>query len=182
MREDGIDLYVHRFIANSHARALHEKYPDDKMETEQIDASETVTVAGRVMLVRSFGKAGFITLDDESGRIQVYVKSGVTDEAGFNLFKKWLDAGDIVGATGTLFRTKPRADDHAPTEAAHQVHAPVAEKWHAEGRPATLRRRYVDLITTRRARRFRLARGRSRSSGIPRRPATWKSRRDDAEI
>ncbi|MCE5228485.1 lysine--tRNA ligase [bacterium] len=150
MRADGIDLYVHRFIAKNHAAELHEKYPDDKMETEQIDEQEVFTVAGRVMLVRSFGKAGFITLDDETGRIQVYVKSGVTDEAGFNLFKKWLDAGDIVGATGTLFRTKTKELTIHATELKLLTKSmrPLPEKWHGlKDVEQRYRRRYVDLIT-----------------------------------
>lgn len=150
MREDGVDLYVHRFIAKNHARELHERYPDDAMETEQIDENEVVTVAGRVMLVRSFGKAGFITLDDESGRIQLYVKSGVTDEAGFNLFKKWLDAGDIVGATGTLFRTKTKELTIHATELKLLTKSmrPLPEKWHGlKDVEQRYRRRYVDLIT-----------------------------------
>lgn len=150
MREDGIDLYVHRYIAKHHARELHDRYPDDKMETEQIDAEEVFTVSGRVMLVRSFGKAGFLTLDDESGRIQIYVKSGLTDEAGFNLFKKWLDAGDIVGTTGTLFRTKTHELTIHATELKLLTKSmrPLPEKWHGlKDVEQRYRRRYVDLIT-----------------------------------
>lgn len=60
----------------------------------------------RPTLVRQMGKAGFLTIHDEHDKLQVYVKTGVTDDAGIDYFRKWIDAGDIVGATGHLFVTR----------------------------------------------------------------------------
>src|SRR5262249_43509400 len=64
-----------------------------------------VTVAGRMMLKRVMGKASFATLQDASGRIQLYVTRDALGEPAYEAFKRW-DLGDIVGARGTLFKTK----------------------------------------------------------------------------
>ena len=64
-----------------------------------------VKVAGRMMLKRVMGKASFATLQDASGRIQVYVANDVAGEAAHEAFKHW-DLGDILGVEGTLFKTR----------------------------------------------------------------------------
>ena len=67
---------------------------------------DTVTVAGRMMLKRIMGKASFVQLQDTSGQIQLFVTRDELDDGFYNeQFKKW-DIGDIIGATGTLFKTK----------------------------------------------------------------------------
>src|SRR6185295_14071657 len=63
-----------------------------------------VSVAGRMMLKRVMGKASFATLQDGSGRLQVYVSNDVAGADAHEQFKHW-DLGDIVGVEGTLFRT-----------------------------------------------------------------------------
>jgi lysyl-tRNA synthetase, class II len=63
-----------------------------------------VRIAGRMMLKRVMGKASFATLQDASGRIQVYVANDVAGEAAHEAFKHW-DLGDIVGVEGALFKT-----------------------------------------------------------------------------
>src|SRR6185436_11936050 len=63
-----------------------------------------VSVAGRMMLKRVMGKASFATLQDGSGRLQVYVSNDVTGAETHEQFKHW-DLGDIVGVEGTLFKT-----------------------------------------------------------------------------
>ncbi|MEY4284744.1 MAG: hypothetical protein RL111_1419, partial [Pseudomonadota bacterium] len=64
-----------------------------------------VSVAGRMMLKRVMGKASFATLQDGHGRIQIYVARDDVGEADYNDFKHW-DLGDILGATGRLFKTR----------------------------------------------------------------------------
>jgi lysyl-tRNA synthetase class 2 len=61
--------------------------------------------AGRMMLKRVMGKASFATLQDAPGRIQLYVTRDAVGEEVYAAFKHW-DLGDIVGAEGTLFKTK----------------------------------------------------------------------------
>jgi lysyl-tRNA synthetase class 2 len=65
----------------------------------------SVRVAGRLMLKRVMGKASFVTIQDLSGRIQLYVSQDALGEEGYADFKRW-DIGDIVGAAGTLMKTK----------------------------------------------------------------------------
>ena len=63
-------------------------------------------MAGRIMLKRVMGKASFVTIQDLSGRIQLYVtRDGVGEEDVYAQFKTW-DIGDIVGCVGTVFKTK----------------------------------------------------------------------------
>ncbi len=143
MREAEIELYVHRFIASHHAADIKAR------GEELIESGEEVTLAGRVMLVRAFGKAGFLTLDDDSGRLQVYVKMGVTSEAGFDFYKRWLDVGDIVGATGRIFRTKTGELTLEARELKLLTKSlrPLPEKWHGlKDVEQRYRRRYVDLM------------------------------------
>ncbi len=89
----------------SHLAAdLHRDYgtnSNEELEPRKVE----VTVAGRMMLKRVMGKASFATIQDMSGRIQIYVTNDGTGEAVHAAFKHW-DLGDIVGATGTLFKTK----------------------------------------------------------------------------
>ena len=73
---------------------------------EELEAAPVeVKVAGRIMLKRVMGKASFITISDLSGRIQLYVARDKVGEETYTAFKRW-DIGDIIGAVGTLFRTK----------------------------------------------------------------------------
>lgn len=74
-------------------------------EKEQLEQEGTrVCVAGRIMLRRIMGKASFFTLQDMSGRIQCYARKADLPEGVYDEFKKW-DLGDLVGASGTLFKT-----------------------------------------------------------------------------
>ncbi|MDP3826546.1 MAG: OB-fold nucleic acid binding domain-containing protein, partial [Polaromonas sp.] len=91
------------------AEALFAQY-DDKTKEELEPLAVNASVAGRMMLKRVMGKASFATLQDASfgpsgGRIQVYINNEGVGEDIHNAFKHW-DLGDIVAATGTLFKTK----------------------------------------------------------------------------
>src|SRR5437588_13056420 len=75
--------------------------PNEEIEPKQI----AVAVAGRMMLKRVMGKASFATIQDMSGRIQLYVTLDALGAEALDSFKHW-DLGDVVGARGTLFKTK----------------------------------------------------------------------------
>jgi len=114
-----------------------------------------VTVAGRMMLKRVMGKASFATIQDMSGRIQIYVTNDVTGEAVHASFKHW-DLGDIVGATGTLFKTK--TGELTVKAAGLRLLAkslrPLPEKFHGlADQESKYRQRYLDLITNPEAQR-----------------------------
>ena len=69
------------------------------------DNAVTVSVAGRLVTIRDMGKSQFVKIFDQQGQIQLYVKKDVVGEEAYTAFKK-LDLGDIIGVTGTLFKTK----------------------------------------------------------------------------
>jgi len=109
------------------------------------------SLAGRIMGIRSFGKASFFHLQDRKGQLQVYVRLDRVGEEGFRLFQL-LDVGDIVGVWGNLFRTKTKeltiqADG---IRLLSKCLRPLPEKWHGLADvEARYRQRYVDLMVNR---------------------------------
>jgi lysyl-tRNA synthetase class 2 len=110
---------------------------------------EGVTVAGRLMLKRVMGKASFATLQDMSGRIQVYVQTDAVGAEVHDAFKHW-DLGDILGVEGALFRTKTgelTVKAQSIRLLAKSLRA-LPEKFHGlTDQEQKYRQRYVDLIT-----------------------------------
>ncbi|MDH4324889.1 MAG: lysine--tRNA ligase [Betaproteobacteria bacterium] len=130
-----------------HAGDLAERYSGlDKAALEHEGAS--VSLAGRMMLKRVMGKASFATLQDGSGRLQVYVANDVAGEAAHEAFKHW-DLGDIVGVEGTLFKTnKGELTVNAKTlRLLVKALRPLPEKFHGlADQELRYRQRYLDLI------------------------------------
>ena len=92
------------FAREHFAGRLDELYGDK--DGEELTATPiSVRIAGRIMLKRVMGKASFITIQDPSGRIQLYVTRDALGTDAYADFRHW-DIGDIVGATGTLFKTR----------------------------------------------------------------------------
>jgi len=98
------NAYPNDFRRTALAADLHAAHDGKDNAALEADAIG-VAVAGRMMLKRVMGKACFATLQDMSGRIQLYVTLDGVGEGALDAFKRW-DLGDIVGATGTLFKTK----------------------------------------------------------------------------
>lgn len=102
----GINPYpAPTFEVNATAQEIHEKYPKDNT------LFQNVSIAGRIMSRRVMGAASFVELQDETGRIQLYVKRDEIcpeeDKTLYNtVFKKLTDIGDIVGVTGFVFTTQ----------------------------------------------------------------------------
>ncbi len=114
-----------------------------------------VAVAGRMMLKRVMGKASFATLQDGSGRIQIYVSNDITGAETHEQFKHW-DLGDIVGVEGTLFKTNKGELTVQARKLRLLVKAlrPLPEKFHGLADQETrYRQRYLDLIVTPESRR-----------------------------
>ena len=103
LAELGVNLYANDFKPTNSIKNLLAMAEDITDETEP-DRRESYTIAGRIIALRKFGKASFITIQDETGRIQIYVKRDVVGVDTYAIFKK-LDIGDIAGFTGGLFRT-----------------------------------------------------------------------------
>jgi lysyl-tRNA synthetase class 2 len=130
------------------AADLHAAYAG-KENAELEPAAIQVAVAGRMMLKRVMGKASFATLQDMSGRIQVYVQTDAVGAETHEAFKHW-DLGDILAVEGTLFRTKT----NELTVKAQSIRLlakslrPLPEKFHGlTDQEQKYRQRYVDLIT-----------------------------------
>ncbi|HVK55136.1 MAG TPA: lysine--tRNA ligase [Burkholderiales bacterium] len=125
--------------------ATHGEAENAQLESEPI----SVAVAGRMMLKRVMGKASFATLQDMSGRIQLYITNDTTGEAVHAAFKHY-DLGDILSAKGTLFKTKTGELSVKVTELRLLTKAlrPLPEKFHGlTDTEQKYRQRYVDLIT-----------------------------------
>ena len=127
---------------------MHAQY--DAVSNEELEAKAIeVAVAGRMMLKRVMGKACFATLQDMSGRIQLYVTLDAVGADTLDDFKHW-DLGDIVGAAGTLFKTKTGELSVKATQIRLLAKAlrPLPEKFHGmTDQEQRYRQRYVDLIT-----------------------------------
>ena len=123
----------------------------EALEAAQVRAA----TAGRVLIVRSFGKARFLVISDGRKRIQVYVRQDALSERDFRV-AALLDIGDLVGVEGRLFRT--RTDEltvwAARIEFLAKCHLPLPEKWHGLTDVETrYRQRYLDLIVNPESRR-----------------------------
>ena len=147
------------FKPQHHAADLHQRYGD--VEPEPLLAENvTVSVAGRMMLKRLMGKASFATLQDGSlgptgGRIQLYVTRDALGEEAYADFKRW-DLGDILGAEGTLMKTKTGELTIKATRLRLLTKSlrPMPDKFHGVAdQEVKYRQRYVDLMTDEAARR-----------------------------
>ena len=134
---------------------------------EALEAQPVATsVAGRMMLKRVMGKASFATLQDATGRIQLYVTRDAIGEEAYADFKKW-DLGDIVGAEGTLMKTKTGELSVKVTRLRLLTKSlrPLPDKFHGMAdQEQKYRQRYVDLITDDGARARFTARSRAVSA------------------
>ena len=103
MREKG-NAFPNDFRRDALAEDLHEKY--DAKTKEELEAMQVrAAVGGRMMAKRVMGKASFAQIQDMSGRMQLFVQRDSLPEGLYNDgFKKW-DVGDVIGASGVLFKT-----------------------------------------------------------------------------
>ncbi|WP_313298097.1 lysine--tRNA ligase [Diaphorobacter sp.] len=133
-------------------------------ESEALESHNiTVSVAGRMMLKRVMGKASFATVQDATGRIQLYVTRDAVGEEAYADFKKW-DLGDIIGAEGTLMKTKTGelSVKVARIRMLTKSLRPMPDKFHGVAdQEVKYRQRYVDLMTDEAARQRFVARSKA---------------------
>lgn len=144
LRAAGRDPYLQVRFDRTHSAA------DILRGFEALEGQE-VAVAGRLMSKRDMGKAGFGDLQDESGRIQLYFKTDLLGPEAFALFSQ-LDLGDILGARGTVFKTRTGQVSVQLSEFAllSKILAALPEKFHGlTDIEQRYRQRYVDLIMNR---------------------------------
>ena len=153
------NAYPNDFDRDALAGELHDAH-GQKTHEELDRQALTVSVAGRMLLKRVMGKASFATLQDMSGRIQLYITTDALGAEAHDAFKHW-DLGDIVGARGALFKTKTGELTVKVTELRLLAKAlrPLPEKFHGlTDQEQKYRQRYVDLITSPESRRVFIAR------------------------
>ncbi|MDP3032535.1 MAG: OB-fold nucleic acid binding domain-containing protein, partial [Rhodocyclaceae bacterium] len=153
--------YPNDFTRENLAGRLDELYGEKSREELEATPIE-VKVAGRIMLKRVMGKASFATIQDLSGRIQLYLNNDGVGIEVHDDFKKW-DLGDIVGAVGTLFKTKTGelTVQCAEIRLLSKCLRPLPEKFHGlTDVEQKYRQRYLDLITNEETRFTFVARSR----------------------
>ncbi len=153
--------YPNDFSRENTAGKIDEVYSEKS--AEELDAAQVqVKIAGRMMLKRIMGKASFATIQDLSGRIQLFISKDELGEEVYQSFKHW-DIGDIVGAVGTLFRTRTGELTVKVSELRllSKSLRPLPEKFHGlTDQEQKYRQRYLDLITNEQSRFTFLARSR----------------------
>ena len=147
LRKLGIEIYPRRFdAATTIAEVVAEHGGKTGAELEA--AHVTTRVAGRILAMRTFGKANFLVLSDGIARVQVYIRQDALSERDFKIFRL-LDFGDLVGVEGRLFRTKTNEFTiwASKLEFLAKCLLPLPEKWHGlTDVEIRYRQRYLDLI------------------------------------
>jgi len=149
----GVESYPNRFDRSIAIAALVARDGGKSAEALEAERPE-VRVAGRILSIRSFGKANFLVLSDGLARVQVYVRADSMAERDFDLFKR-LDFGDQIGVAGRVFRTKTNELTiwAATITFLAKCLVPLPEKWHGLTDVETrYRQRYLDLIVNPEAR------------------------------
>jgi lysyl-tRNA synthetase, class II len=143
----GIDPYPRQFERSDTVAALvrgHGPKAADALEAEQ----PRVRTAGRVLAIRSFGKANFLSISDGEAQIQIYIRKDSVPEKDFSIYTL-LDFGDFVGVEGRVFRTRTNELTiwASSLEFLAKCFLPLPEKWHGlTDVEIRYRQRYLDLI------------------------------------
>lgn len=143
----GCDPYPHKFEYTHTIGQLKADF-DAFGEAELQEKKECARICGRILFLRPQGKAGFMHISDGEHRFQVYVRRDFVGPENFELFRLF-DLGDIIGAEGTVFRTRTGELTISATRVFHLAKnlLPLPEKWHGLTDVETrFRQRYVDLI------------------------------------
>ncbi|MGE6632293.1 lysine--tRNA ligase [Bacillus sp. NPDC077027] len=147
MREEGIDPFGERFDRSHQSAEIISAF--DEFSKEDLEEKPTeVTIAGRMMTKRGKGKAGFAHIQDLEGQIQIYVRKDSVGEEAYELFKS-SDLGDIIGVTGTVFKTNvgELSIKANSLDILTKALRPLPDKYHGlKDVEQRYRQRYLDLI------------------------------------
>ncbi len=148
LRSKGIEPYPYKF-EKTHSTVDVKSAYDDKLTSGELLENEKVSVAGRVMSIRDHGKSAFFHIKDAEGRLQIYIRKNSVGPEKYELFKKYVKVGDIVGVKGFPFKSKTGeltifTEDIVLLSKAIR---PLPEKWHGlKDKEIIYRQRYVDMI------------------------------------
>ena len=147
IEELGFEPYPRKFAFTHSLAQVRDNYDD--AGAEQLEENKpAVRVCGRLATIRRQGKAGFCHIEQGGVKLQVYMRQDAVGETQFAVYKK-LDAGDIIGIEGSMFRTRTgeltvRAQK---LEFLAKAILPMPEKWHGlQDVETRYRQRYLDLI------------------------------------
>ena len=146
LKAEGIEPYPAKANITYTASELQEKYK--KLKSEEA-SKDKVSVAGRIMTTRSFGKIAFCVLDDGTATIQLLLQEPETPKKVFDYLASYIDTGDFVNAEGTIFRTKrgELSVQLKKLEILTKSILPLPEKWHGlKDDEERLRKRYLDIL------------------------------------
>ncbi|WP_120966584.1 MULTISPECIES: lysine--tRNA ligase [unclassified Comamonas] len=161
-KAQGVAAFPNDFKPADRAAALIAAHAEQAPEALEA-AAVTVSVGGRMMLKRVMGKASFATIQDSTGRIQLYVTRDAVGEELYADFKKW-DLGDIIGAEGVLMKTKTGELSIKVTQIRMLTKSlrPMPDKFHGMAdQEQKYRQRYVDLMMDDEARTRFIARSKA---------------------
>ena len=147
LRALGVEPYPARFNRSDSVSAIVDMHGGRSGEALEGERPETIT-AGRIVAIRSFGKANFLVLSDGKSRLQSYIREDSVSPRDFDVFRL-LDVGDLVGVAGRIFRT--RTDELTiwaeRLEFLAKSFEPLPEQWNELFYVETrYRQRYLDLI------------------------------------
>lgn len=146
--QQGKAVYPNTFRPTHLAELLHGQY--DEKGKEELEALQVgVSVSGRVMAIRDFGKAAFVRVQDRSGIIQLFIQRDKLSSEAYDFYKHGLDVGDLVFSEGKLFKTKTNELSIQSTqfELVSKSLRPLPEKYHGIADvEIKYRQRYLDLM------------------------------------
>ncbi|BAP58780.1 lysine--tRNA ligase [Candidatus Tachikawaea gelatinosa] len=151
LRNSNDEIFPNDFRKNCIVSKLKKKYQN---EDNQKLLNINVSIAGRIISKRIMGKASFAHIQDEGGKIQLYITCNSVNNNFYESFKKW-DLGDIIGAKGYLFKTKKGELSVHCLEIFQLTKAlrPLPDKYHGlVDKEICYRKRYLDLIVNTKSR------------------------------
>ncbi|MBW6464042.1 MAG: lysine--tRNA ligase [Firmicutes bacterium] len=154
LREKGVEPFGRKFEADHYSAEIIDNF--DALEGKE------VTIAGRLVSIRSHGKAAFAHLQDYRGQIQIYIRQDQVGPEKYEIFDL-VDIGDFIGVTGEVFRTQKGEVTVKVNEYTYLAKAlrPLPEKWHGlKDVELRYRQRYVDLIVNQEVRETFIRRSR----------------------
>lgn len=147
--EKGMNPYPNGIVAKNTAVEVFNLYSAKTREELEANKTSDYSISGRIMAIRLFGKAGFIKIQDRTGSIQIFIEKNSLSEADYDLFKNFIEVGDLALFSGHIFRTRTNELTlHATTlKLVTKSVRQLPEKWHGlTDVEQRYRQRYVDLI------------------------------------
>ena len=147
LKAEAIELYPNDVRVKDTAASIAGRFTG--MDNDSLAAvDERLSIAGRLIAIRDFGKGSFVMIQDRTGRLQAYIRKNQVGEKTYSLFKR-LDVGDIVFVAGKIFRTRTNelTIDAEELRLLSKALRPLPEKWHGLTDIETrYRQRHLDLI------------------------------------